>query len=114
MSTVQDVRNIEELILKGVCGQNGEILSTDGRRAPRKKVAYKQEKESEIETLLSVNEAAKKCGVSRHRIDDAINNGELAFYPIGERARKIKVSDLKAWIESKRTKCLGGTNVKVD
>ena len=84
---------------------DGEIPATDGRRAPRK--SRPQEKESKIEPLLSIVEAAKSCGVSRHRIDAAINSGELAFYPIGEKARKVKASDLMKWIESKRTR-IGG------
>ncbi len=77
-----------------------EIFSDDHRRLPRKR---KEEAPIKIEPLLSIAEAAKAVGVSRHRIDDAINSGELAFYPIGEKARKIKVSDLNKWLEMKRT-----------
>lgn len=86
---------------------NGEIPAPDGRRASRKsRVAANEEKV--IEPLLSIVEASKQCGVSRHRIDDAINCGELAFYPIGERARKVKASDIICWLESKRTTIGGG------
>ncbi len=86
---------------------NGEIPVIDGRRAPRKNRAAANTEEREIEPLLSIVEASKKCGVSRHRIDDAINCGELAFYPIGERARKVKASDIVRWLEMKRT-TIGG------
>lgn len=84
---------------------NGEIPAVDGRRVPRKKAAIGGGKE--IEPLLSIVEASKRCGVSRHRIDDAINSGELAFYPIGEKARKVKASDIIQWLETKRT-TIGG------
>lgn len=86
---------------------NGEMPVIDGRRAPRKSRAAANTEEREIEPLLSIVEASKKCGVSRHRIDDAINCGELAFYPIGERARKVKLSDITRWLETKRT-MIGG------
>lgn len=87
---------------------NGEIPVIDGRRAPRKSRAAANSERGEIEPLLSIVEASKQCGVSRHRIDDAINCGELAFYPIGERARKVKASDIVRWLETKRT-TIGGT-----
>lgn len=86
---------------------NGEMPVIDGRRAPRKSRATANAEEKGIEPLLSIVEASKKCGVSRHRIDDAINCGELAFYPIGERARKVKLSDITRWLETKRT-MIGG------
>lgn len=81
---------------------NGEIPAVDGRRAPRKSRAV-ENGGNKIEPLLSIVEAAKQCGVSRHRIDAAINSGELAFYPIGEKARKVKATDVIRWIETKRT-----------
>ena len=102
MGKVCDISGFDEMILKNICGQDGEILSNDGRRSARKKVATKEEKNGDIEVLLSIMEAAKKCGISRHQIDNAINSGELPFYSFGER-RKIKISDLKKWLESKRT-----------
>lgn len=86
---------------------NGEIPAVDGRRAPRKSRAAAESVGNKIEPLLSIVEAAKQCGVSRHRIDDAINSGELAFYPIGEKARKVKASDIVQWLETKRT-TIGG------
>lgn len=80
----------------------------DYRRAPRKKAEAAKEKKSAIEPLLSISEAAKIVGVSRKRIDDAINSGELPFYPIGVVARKIRVSDLENWLASKRTTITAG------
>lgn len=59
--------------------------------------------QAEIEPVFSITEAAKACGISRHQIDNAINCGALAFYDFGDR-RKVKLSDLKRWLESKRTK----------
>lgn len=75
--------------------------SKDYRRAPRKKDST--DKKSDLEPMLSIMEAAKIVGVSRKVIDNAINSGELAFYSIGVKARKIKQSDLRIWIDSKRT-----------
>ena len=86
-----------------------ERFAGDVRRAPRRQRQV-PEGGGKIEELLSIAEAAKRCGVSRHRIDAAINGGELAFYQIGERARKIKVSDLLRWLEAKRTR-IGGTEI---
>lgn len=75
----------------------------DGRRAPRQKRGQKTpETAGGIEPLLSIVEAAKKFGLPRRRIDEAINGGELAFYQFGERARKLKASDISAWLEKKR------------
>ena len=86
-----------------------DILNVaDYRRKPRKKAEAVKEKKSAIEPLLSISEAAKIVGVSRKRIDDAINSGELPFYPIGVVARKIRVSDLENWLASKRTTITAG------
>ena len=80
----------------------------DYRRAPRKKAEAAKEKKSAVEPLLSIAEAAKIVGVSRKRIDYAINSGELPFYSIGVVARKIRQSDLEAWLASKRTTITAG------
>lgn len=80
----------------------------DYRRAPRKKAEAAKEKKSAVEPLLSIAEAAKIVGVSRKRIDNAINSGELPFYSIGVVARKIRQSDLEAWLASKRTTITAG------
>lgn len=93
---------LNENMMKRLLPINGEIPSVDGRRAPRKSRAA-ESAGNKIEPLLSIVEAAKQCGVSRHRIDAAINSGELAFYPIGEKARKVKATDVIRWIETKRT-----------
>lgn len=90
----------ERELIKNFFQSGTEIFSDDHRRLPRKR---KEDAPVKIEPLLSIADAAKAVGVSRHRIDDAINSGELAFYPIGEKARKVKVSDLNKWLEAKRT-----------
>lgn len=104
---MESFRRFEEDMMKRLLPRGGEIPSVDGRRAPRKSRAAAESSGSKIEPLLSIVEAAKQCGVSRHRIDAAINSGELAFYPIGEKARKVKATDVIHWIETKRT-TLGG------
>ncbi len=76
--------------------------ANDYRRKARSKPAP-SEKKTSLEPMLSIMDAAKLVGVNRKTIDKAINSGELPFYPIGAKARKIKESDLQRWIESKRT-----------
>lgn len=85
-------------------------LAGDGRRAPRAKRPQTEELRERIEPLLSIVEAAEKFGLPRRRLDDAINGGELAFYQIGAKARKLKGSDISAWLErkKKRISCFGG------
>lgn len=78
--------------------------ASDGRRAPRAKRQKAAEPRERIEPLLSIVEAAEKFGLPRRRLDDAINGGELAFYQIGAKARKLKASDISAWLERKRTR----------
>jgi len=108
MGRINDISGFDEMVLNQICKQDGTVLSNDGRRSVRKKSAPKEEKNCDIEALLSIMDAAKKCGISRHQIDNAINCGELPFYAFGER-RKIKLSDLKNWLEAKRT-VIGGGN----
>ena len=77
-----------------------ELLGGDGRRGPRRQ--RPAESGGKIEELLSISEASKRCGLSRHRLDAAINKGDLPFYQFDGRSRKVKASDVHAWLESKR------------
>ena len=78
-----------------------ELLGGDGRRGPRRQ-RQAAENGEKIEELLSIAEASKRCGLSRHRLDAAINKGDLPFYQFDGRSRKVKASDVYAWLESKR------------
>lgn len=78
-----------------------ELLGGDGRRAPRRP-RQTEEGGGKIEEMLSIAEASKRCGLSRHRLDTAINRGDLPFYQFDGRSRKVKASDVRAWLESKR------------
>lgn len=78
-----------------------ELLGGDGRRGPRRQ-RQAAENGGKIEELLSIAEASKRCGLSRHRLDDAINKGDLPFYQFDGRSRKVKTSDVQEWLESKR------------
>ena len=78
-----------------------ELLGGDGRRGPRRQ-RQAAENGGKIEELLSIAEASKRCGLSRHRLDAAINKGDLHFYQFDGRSRKVKASDVYAWLESKR------------
>ena len=78
-----------------------ELLGGDGRRGPRRQ-RQAAENGGKIEELLSIAEASKRCGLSRHRLDAAINKGDLPFYQFDGRSRKVKASDVYAWLESKR------------
>jgi len=53
------------------------------------------------ERLTGLTRAARDLGLSRHTLRRAIDQGELPTYVIGRRAR-VKVSDLRAWLESHR------------
>ena len=86
-----------------------ELFAGEGPRAPRRQ-RQGPEGGGKIGEVLPIGEAAEGSGGSRHRIDAAINGGELAFYQIGERARKIKISDLHRWLEAKRTR-IGGAEI---
>ena len=78
-----------------------ELLGGDGRRGPRRQRPA-AESGGKIEELLSIAEASKRCGLSRHRLDAAINKGDLPFYQFDGRSRKVKTSDVQEWLESKR------------
>ncbi len=78
-----------------------ELLGGDGRRGPRRQ-RQAAENGGKIEELLSIAEASKRCGLSRHRLDAAINKGDLPFYQFDGRSRKVKTSDVQEWLESKR------------
>ena len=78
-----------------------ELLGGDGRRGPRRQ-RQTAENGGKIEELLSIAEASKRCGLSRHRLDAAINKGDLPFYQFDGRSRKVKTSDVQEWLESKR------------
>lgn len=78
-----------------------ELLGGDGRRGPRRQ-RQASENGGKIEEMLSIAEASKRCGLSRHRLDAAINKGDLPFYQFDGRSRKVKTSDVQEWLESKR------------
>lgn len=78
-----------------------ELLGGDGRRSARRQRPM-GECGGKIEEMLSIAEASKRCGLSRHRLDAAINRGDLPFYQFDGRSRKVKASDVYAWLESKR------------
>ena len=58
---------------------------------------------SKVEPYYSINEAAKILNIPRRWIDDAINSRQLTYYQPGVKARKIKLSDVNAFIE--KSKC---------
>lgn len=78
-----------------------EIMPADGRRGQRR-MRQSADGSGKIEELISIAEASKRCGLSRHRLDAAINSGDLPYYQFDGRSRKVKASDVHAWLESKR------------
>ena len=78
-----------------------EIMPADGRRGQRR-TRQPADGSGKIEEMLSIAEASKRCGLSRHRLDAAINGGDLPYYQFDGRSRKVKASDVHAWLESKR------------
>ena len=57
---------------------------------------------SEIERLYLISEAAQELGLDARRLREAIARGELSYYCIGERNRRVRVSDINDWLKSKR------------
>lgn len=55
------------------------------------------EVESSGRVLLSVEEAARQCGVSRAHLYKPVMRGELPSVRIG-RSRRVLISDLVEWI----------------
>lgn len=94
MENIIDLTKGRERIFDGA-------FTGDGRRGPRKQ-RQAAEGGGKIEEMLSIAEASKRCGLSRHRLDAAINRGDLPFYQFDGRSRKVKASDVYAWLESKR------------
>lgn len=94
MAGIIDMTSGSDRILQG-------LFSGDGRRGPRRP-KEKEEGGGKIEELLSIAEASKRCGLSRHRLDAAIARGDLPYYQFDGRSRKVKASDVHAWLESKR------------
>ena len=101
MEKTTDLSATEKLFQDLLNGCGETIPATTPQRMARTR--RERAVQTEIEPVLSIVEAAKVCGISRHQIDNAINCGELAFYSFGVQ-RKIKLSDLRRWLESKRTK----------
>lgn len=101
MEEVKDLSETEKMFID-LLNKTGETIPAT---TPQRMARTRRERttQAEIEPVFCITEAAKACGISRHQIDNAINCGELAFYSFGVQ-RKIKLSDLKRWLEGKRTK----------
>jgi excisionase family DNA binding protein len=55
--------------------------------------------ENDMELAVSLDEAARRAGLGRTSIYEAVNRGELPLRKVGRRSL-IRVDDLKAWIDS--------------
>lgn len=62
---------------------------------------------SKIEPYYGIDEASKLLNIPRRWIDNAINSGELIYYQMGARQRKVKLSKVNEMIERKQ---YGGEN----
>ncbi len=51
--------------------------------------------------FVGLTKAARDLGLGKRTLRGAVDRGELATYVFGQRAR-VKVSDLRAWIETHR------------
>ncbi len=52
-----------------------------------------------MELAIPINEAARRAGVGRSSLYEAINRGELPLRKSGRRSL-IRIDDLKAWIDA--------------
>lgn len=48
---------------------------------------------------MSIADAAKTLNIPRRWIDNAINTGQLKYYSLGKRARKVRISEINELIE---------------
>lgn len=54
--------------------------------------------ENTMELAVPIDEAARRAGIGRSSLYEAINRGELPLRKAGRRSL-IRVDDLKAWID---------------
>ena len=52
--------------------------------------------------LLSLRQAAKELHIGERVLRQAIHAGELREYKFGKRTRRVKRSELYAWVDSRR------------
>jgi excisionase family DNA binding protein len=64
----------------------------------------KQQQNQPFKPPLTIMEAAAYAKVGRRRIDAAIAMGELRYVSLGPGTRRILITDLEKWLESKTTK----------
>ena len=60
-----------------------------------------------VERLVTVREAARLLGISRHLIFQADSRGELAIFEPGRWAR-VRLTDVGRWLERTRRRPGGG------
>lgn len=74
MAGIIDMTSGSDRILQG-------LFSGDGRRGPRRP-KEKEEGGGKIEELLSIAEASKRCGLSRHRLDACDRKGRSSVLSV--------------------------------
>jgi excisionase family DNA binding protein len=55
--------------------------------------------ENKMEFAIPIDEAARRAGIGRSSLYEAINRGELPLRKAGRRSL-IRIEDLKAWVDA--------------
>lgn len=61
-----------------------------------------QKRAPSLPEFLTVPEAARKTGLDKRCILKAAEDGEIPLYTLGKRWQRVTVSDLNAWIRSRK------------
>lgn len=100
-----DIRNLDtyrpenkaQRIFEPICEKQTKIRDIE-------KVADKLNRTRTIESYYSVQEISKMLRISTRWLYDSMNTGKLKYYQLGAKARKLKISDVTALIESQSRK----------
>lgn len=81
---------------------DGAFTASVVKEAPEKGIAPTRTAAPKIEPYYSISEAAKLLNIPSKWIYAAITSGELSYYQMGKKARKVKLSAVTALIEKRQ------------
>lgn len=89
-------RNIESI--EHILFSKGLDTPTESKKQ-QQKTKPAADNAGKVEPLMSIADAAKTLNIPRRWIDNAINTGQLKYYSLGKRARKVRISEINELIE---------------
>lgn len=81
---------------------DGAFVGTLTKETPEKAAAPARTAAPKVEPYYSIAEAAKLLNIPSKWIYAAITSGELPYYQMGKKARKVKLSAVTALIEKRQ------------